>query len=146
MDGTQALALVAKLVAGRDKTRAQVEQALERKGCTPDVVRETIERARALGYLDDARVAARLAGAALEDGWVGEALEARLLTKGLDEAAVTAGIARAREELAFDDEAAARRLIGARRLTGAKAARLLASHGFDEDLVARLVGTEGADG
>ena len=65
MNSDEALAHVAKLVAGRDKTVAQVQQALERKGCTPDLIDATVQRARTLGYLDDARVAVRFASASL---------------------------------------------------------------------------------
>lgn len=142
----EALAHVAKLVAGRDKTVAQVRQALERKGCAGELIEATVQRARALGYLDDARVAVRFASAALSDGWVGEALVAKLEAKGFETRVLDAAIAEARRALSFDDTASARRLLAKKKGDGVKAARFLASRGYSHELIERLVGTLGADG
>lgn len=146
VNSDEALAHVAKLVAGRDKTVVQVQQALERKGCTPDLIDATVQRARTLGYLDDARVAVRFASDALSDGWVGEALFAKLEAKGLEPKVLEGAIDQARHALNFDDVAAARQLLAKKRVDGVKAARFLASRGYSHELIERLVGTLGADG
>lgn len=139
---TDALSLATKLISGRDKTTAQVREALERKGFAREEIDSAIQRCRELKYLDDARVAKRVAIEALEDGWVGEALLGKLSAKGLDERTARDAIDLAREELGFVDRSAAMDLLKKRKLEGAKAARFLASRGFSEDLVEQLVGSE----
>lgn len=128
-----------RLLASRDKTRAQVVQGLERRGYTPEEVRAAVERAQALGYLDDRRVAQRKARAELVGGWAGDALLGRLTQAGLPESLSREAIAEAAQELGWSPLDAARGLLTARHLTGARAARFLASRGFDEDVVERLV-------
>lgn len=137
-----AFAHATKLISGRDKTAAQVREALERKGFSRDEIDAAIERCRELKYLDDARVAKRLALEALNDGWVGDALLGKLSSKGLDERTAHDAIMLAREELGFVDRSVAMGLLTKRKLEGAKAARFLASRGFPEELVEQLVGSE----
>jgi regulatory protein len=134
-----ALSQATRLLASTDKTRAQLVAALERKGYPPAEIDEAIARAQALGYLDDARVARKKAQAELRAGWAGDALLARLTGAGLDEALARSAVAEAISEAGWVALEAARALMGARRLTGAKAARFLASRGFEEDVVERLV-------
>lgn len=134
-----ALAHATKLISGRDKTAEQVRGALERKGFARDVIEGALARCRELGYLDDARVAKRLALDALFDGWVGEALLFKLTAKGLDERVAREAIEAAREERGVSDRSAAMTLLQQRKLTGPKAARFLASRGFAEELVEELV-------
>lgn len=136
-----ALLVATKLLAGRDKTSAQLAAALERKGYDAPIIAQTIERAKALRYLDDARVATRLALDELRAGWAGEALHARLTNKGLDDALVSEACAAAIAELGWVELDVARSLITKRKLEGAKAARFLGSRGFSEDVVERLVGS-----
>lgn len=112
---TDAFALATKLISGRDKTTAQVREALERKGFARD---------------------------GLEEGWVGDALLGKLTARGLDERTATEAISAAREELGFVDRSAAMALLRKRKLEGAKAARFLASRGFSEELVEQLIGSE----
>ena len=130
-----------KLLAGRDKTSAQLAAALQRKGHDSATITQTIERAKALKYLDDARVAARLALDELRGGWAGEALHARLTSKGLDDALVSEACASAITELGWVELDAARSLMTKRKLEGAKAARFLGGRGFSADVVERLVGS-----
>jgi regulatory protein len=136
---SEAFTHATKLISGRDKTTAQVREALERKGFQRDELEAALERCRELGYLDDARVAKRLALDALDDGWVGDALVGKLTAKGLDEKVAHDAIALAREERGFSDRSAAMTLLQKRKLSGAKAARFLASRGFAEELVEQLV-------
>jgi regulatory protein len=136
-----ALSVVTKLLSGRDKTRAQLHAALERKGFGPEEIDAALERARSLGYLDDARVAKRRALAELTAGWAGEALRARLEAVGVEGHTAQAAIDEAIAELGWRDLEAARRLLAVKKATGAKAARFLSSRGFSDDVVERLVGS-----
>ncbi len=133
--------MVTKLLSGRDKTRAQLHAALERKGFTPEEITAALERAKSLGYLDDARVAKRRALAELSAGWAGEALRARLEATGVEPHTAQAAIDEAIAELGWRDLEAARRLLAVKKATGAKAARFLSSRGFSDDVVERLVGS-----
>lgn len=139
---TDAFALATKLISGRDKTTAQVREALERKGFAREDIDSALQRCRDLKYLDDARVAKQRARDGLEEGWVGDALLGKLTARGLDERTATEAISAAREELGFVDRSAAMALLRKRKLEGAKAARFLASRGFSEELVEQLIGSE----
>jgi regulatory protein len=136
---TDALTQATKLLAGRDKTRAQLLAALLQRGYPEDEARAALERAQALGYLDDRRVADRRAREGLDDGWAGEALVARLVASGLEESQAQAAVREAIAASGWSAPEAARALVAKRKLDGAKAARDLASRGFDEDLIERLV-------
>lgn len=132
-----ALTQLTKLLAGREKTRAQARADLEKRDFSAPDIDAAIARATELGYLDDARVAKRLAVAALRDGWAGEVLHARLTSKGIDEATASRATQDAIDELAWREPAAAEVLVKKRHLDGVKAARFLASRGFSEDLCNR---------
>lgn len=134
-----ALDVATKLLAGRDKTRAQVQAALERKGFSAAAIDEACARLLALGYLDDARVATRRAREALEGGYAPPAIVQRLLGAGVDEATARAAIDETVSALGWDALRAAEALVQRRGLTGAKAARFLASRGFDEETVVRVL-------
>lgn len=138
-----ALTQVTRLLASTDKTRAQLEAALGRRGYAQEEVDQALRRASSLGYLDDGRVAQRKARADLEAGWAGEPLLARLLATGLEEATGRKAIKAAIAEAGWSPLTAARALVATRKLGGAKAARFLASRGFEEDVVERVIGTGG---
>lgn len=133
-----ALTQLTKLLAGREKTTAQARAELEKRAFTAAEIEAAISRATELRYLDDARVARRLAVAALRDGWVGEVLHARLTAKGLDERTSCQAISDAITELEWKEGPAAEALVKKRNLAGVKAARFLASRGFSEDLCNRF--------
>ncbi|MDP1821959.1 MAG: RecX family transcriptional regulator [Archangium sp.] len=140
-----ALTQATRLLASTDKTAAQLIAALARRGHSQVEIDGALERARALGYLDDRRVAAKKAKDDLRAGWVGEALLARLTATGLDEAVARSAVKDAIAESGWSALDAARRLVTARKLTGAKAARFLASRGFEEDVVERVIGSGGGE-
>ncbi|MGV3621998.1 MAG: regulatory protein RecX [Archangium sp.] len=133
-----ALTQVTKLLAGREKTRAQLHADLVRRGFDDKDIDTALERAKELGYLDDSRVARRTAVASLRDGWVGDALIARLQSKGIDEATAREALEDAITELSWKEADAAKVLLKKRNLDGVKAARFLASRGFSEDVVNRV--------
>jgi len=133
-----ALDAAVKLLSGRDKSRAQLEAALVRKGHTAEDIREAIERCLCLRYLDDARAALDLARKLYAEDRSSHDVARRLEARGFDPAVA--------EAIPHDDLAAAQRLLKSRGLDGVKAARLLMSRGFDEGLLTSLVDvTEGGE-
>ena len=120
-----------KLLAGREKSRAQLEAALVLRGHTVKEISDALERCAELGYLDDRRAATDLARRLFAEGRSLVDVERRLEAKGLEPQ-----VAR---QLGHDDLAAARQLLKSKRVSGVKAARLLLSRGFEEELVATLV-------
>lgn len=131
-----------RLLAGRERTQAELVAGLEARGYAPDEVAGAVARARALGYLDEVAVAQRRAAAALDDGWAPEAALARLLAGGVDEATARGAVAAAQAEAGWEAVGAARRLLARKGHRGPRAARLLVSRGFDEGVIARVVGRE----
>ena len=138
-----AFARGAKLLAGRDKTTATVRADLSRRGYAPGEIDAAVERLTALGYLDDARWAASRARRELEAGWGEAGVLARLVAAGLDERLARQAVADAVGELGWSARAAAEALLRQRRLEGARAARFLASRGFEPELVEQLLGEPG---
>ncbi len=136
-----ALTQITRLLAATDKTRAQLITALERRGYPQSEIDGAVERARALGYLDDTRVAQRKARGELQAGWAGEALLGRLLAAGLEESTARTAVKEAIAESGWTPLNAARALVASRKIEGAKAARFLASRGYEEEVVERVIGT-----
>lgn len=127
------------LLAVRERTREELSGALLSRGYEPAEVNAALERVKALGYLDDARVASARAGRLLSQGNSRAEVTRKLLVQGVEEALATATVQREAEASGQNDEAVARALLSARRLTGPRAARFLARRGFDEELIGRLV-------
>jgi SOS response regulatory protein OraA/RecX len=128
------------LLSQRERTRAGLEAALLAKGHPEAEVRDALERVARLGYLDDAKVAKARARRELAQGRSRADVARRLVAHGVDEALAVAATNEVAEDVAQDDETAARKLVAQRRLTGAKAARLLAARGFDEALIRKVTG------
>lgn len=135
-----AFAHAVTLLASRERTREGLRAALLAKGHDEAEVEAALTRAAQLGYLDDAKVAQARARRDLARGRSRADVARRLATHGVDETVAAAATRAAAEEVGHDDEASARALLAKRRLTGVKAARLLAARGFDEALVRRLTG------
>ncbi len=135
-----ALTQITRLLASTDKTRAQLIAALERRAYPQSEIDAAVERAQALGYLDDARVAQRKARAELQAGWAGDALLGRLLAAGLEEPTARTALQEAIAESGWSALAAARQVVRSRKIAGVKAARFLASRGYEEDVVERVIG------
>jgi regulatory protein len=130
------------LLGRRERTAAALRAALLSKGHPEEEVDAALERVRELGYLDDARVAQARARRELPEGRSRADVARRLVAHGVGADVAEQAAEDAAHELGHDDEAAARALIARRRLTGVKAARLLASRGFDEALIRRVTGLE----
>jgi SOS response regulatory protein OraA/RecX len=131
-----------KLLSGRDKPLARLRVELERREFSASEIDSAVERLLALGYLDDARLAARWAAEALADGWAPEGAVGRLMGRGLDEALARRAIAQATHAAGWREREAAAALLAKRGLSGPRGARLLLSRGFQEDVVRECVGDE----
>ena len=140
-----ALTQATKLLASTDKTRAQLVAALTKRGYPAEEIDSALERATALGYLDDARVAKRRAQEQLRLGWAGEALLARLVGGGLPEALAARAVKEAIALAGWSALWAARGLVAQRKLSGARAGRFLSSRGFEEDVVEQVIGSGGVE-
>jgi len=156
---SDALGYVLRLLRVRGRTRRELELALERRGFGPPVRARVLRRVEELGYVDDARWALARATSLLEQRRLApQAVERRLLAAGVAEQDARAAVARACEDAGFEPVEAARRLLASRLPPGrlstqerARAARLLASRGFSEDVVETVLGeasveTPGEDG
>jgi SOS response regulatory protein OraA/RecX len=126
-----ALDAALKLLGGREKSVAQLEAALVMRGHTAQEIRLAISRCTELGYLDDARAGLDLARRLFAEGRSKHDVQRRLESKGFDPAVA--------ETLPHDERAAAQQLLKSKRVSGVKAARLLLSRGFEEELVSTLV-------
>jgi SOS response regulatory protein OraA/RecX len=129
-----------RLLKGRSKSRARLEQALLQRGHPKAEVEQALARLVELKYLSDERHSEAKARSALASGRSLADVQRRLEAEGVEPAIAAQAARRAADEAGYDEVAAAKRLLGKRRLTGAKAARFLASRGFSEELIERLVG------
>ncbi len=151
-DPTSATAHAVKLLSVRARTRQELELALQRRGYSDRARKAALARVAELGYLDDAAYARSRASALLSEGkYAPGGVVRRLVARGVGEAQARAAVAEAAREAKAPREVAVelltRRGLWGRKLSSAergKAARLLASRGFDEHLVEGLLG-EGLD-
>ncbi len=123
----------------REKTRAALSALLTARGFAEDEVQAALERLEALGYLNEGRALSSRARAMLAVGRSRAHVVARLVEEGADEARAAQAVEDVSSERGQSDEQVARALLVRRRLVGAKAARFLASRGFDEALIRALV-------
>ncbi len=146
---SDAFAYVLRLLRARGRTRREIDLALERRGFGAPVRSRVLRRLEELGYVDDARWALARATSLLEQRRLApQAVEGRLRAAGVPEQDARAAVARACEDTGFEPVEAARRLLASRlppqgRLSPkelGRAARLLASRGFSEDVVDAVLG------
>ena len=122
----------------RDHSARTLDERLERRGVAPaerEAALETLERA---GLVDDVRFAGGRARTLAERGWGDTAIRADLERQGLAGGAVAEAV----EALEPEHERA--REHGARRGGGLRAARWLASRGFDAEALESLVAEDGS--
>ena len=121
----------------RDRTAAELDARLERRGVGSAERQETLEQLDRLGYLDDGRFAhhraAELAGRGSGDALIRHDLEERGVLPELVESAIGA---------LLPERERARRLVEERGAT-AKTARFLASRGFGDDALEGIVAEHG---
>jgi SOS response regulatory protein OraA/RecX len=122
----------------RDHSVRTLDERLERRGVAPaerEAALETLERA---GLVDDARFAGGRACTLAERGWGDAAIRADLERQGLAGSAVAEALEALKPELERARE------HGARRGGGPRAARWLASRGFDAEALESLVAEDGS--
>jgi regulatory protein len=141
-----AMAVCLRLLTAAPRTRAQLEEALHRRGIPPGAVEAVMERLIRAGLIDDAAFAqAWVESRHYSRGLARRALSAELRQRGVDEDNVQDAVAELSPE---QEEAAARRMVAAklaatrgrplptrmRRLMG-----LLARKGYPPGLAYRVV-------
>ena len=125
----EALAAATRALARRDYSERGLRERLIRAGVEPGPLEEAITELREVGLLDDERFAGRRARALAERGKGNAAIRVDLRRNGIDAELVEDALA----ELEPERERAAR--IVSRRGSSPKTARLLASRGFDREVV-----------
>jgi regulatory protein len=129
----EALAVATRALARREHSRRSLRERLLRARVSTEEADEVVEELLRLGLLDDGRFARERARVLAERGKGDAAIRFELDREGVDDAKIEAALA------ALDPERErAARLVVRRGATPATA-RLLASRGFDEDVVAALV-------
>ena len=132
-----------RFAGARVHSAEEVRSYLRRRSVTPSEAACAVAACRARGLVDDRACARLWAEHWVRQGYAWAAIRAKLAAKGLSEAVIEqAAGARGTP----DAEAARARTLLAKRLRAAagvrarmRAARLLASHGFDEDLITQVL-------
>ena len=132
-----------RYLAQFDRTAAQVERFLTRKGASSAQAKQILSRLSTLRYLDDRAYAARWIETTLARRPMAvERLKSELLARGLSEAVAAEMISKGME--AVDEEALARRAVllqsrQGRRFLPQRVAGLLRRRGFAEDTIERII-------
>ncbi len=87
-----------RILSRRDHTRKELAVKLRQKGFDRSAVAGALDRCRELGYLDDAKTAAIIAGHLAESGYGTLRVRQTLGQKGLDDAAIEQALARCGDE------------------------------------------------
>ncbi len=144
-----ARAICLRLLTQRARSRSELADALARRGVPDDAATTVLDRFTEVGLIDDAALAASLAGSQhRERGLARRAVAAKLRQRGLDDEAVGAALAGidADSERSRAQELVARRRramsglppeVQARRLIG-----LLARKGYGPGMAAEVVRAE----
>jgi regulatory protein len=125
-----------RALRARDRTAAELDARLERRGVHASERAEALATLQRIGYVDDARLARTRAEALAERGSGNALIRHDLERRGIAAELVAAALA----ELESEHERAAR--IVQRRGPGAKTARYLASRGFGEDVLEAAVAAQ----
>lgn len=150
LDEDAAEALARRLLATRDRSRAELTRRLLRAGAPAGVAARVAAGAASRGWADDSRLADSLVRRSLERGYGGRRLSADLRARGVDREVAAEALREAESRRVEALSRAAERLLG-RRTAGpldAAAARRLAAalrrRGFGSaeirDLVRHLAG------
>jgi regulatory protein len=141
LDHDQAMTVAFRLLARRARSESEVASALDEAGASRRLARGVLGRLRALGYLDDRKLAAECAERCKDRGFGSLRIQHQLRKLEIDERIVEHAALDGREERAL-----ARRLLagrfGAKELgdprTAARAARFLAGRGFPAEVIDSL--------
>jgi regulatory protein len=129
-----AFAVAQRALARRELSERELRERLARAGTEPAAADEALESLRRVGLVDDERFAAERARVLAERGKGDAAIRFDLERRGVDSDLVERVLAGLEPE-----RARAERLVS-KRGTGPRTARLLASRGFGEELIALAVG------
>ena len=101
------------ILSRRDRSEAELALKLRHKGVGEDEIQTVVARLRELGYLNDRRLAERIAESALADGrMAGPRLGRELLRRGIPRDLAAEAMARASE--GYDSREAVRELLAAK--------------------------------
>jgi regulatory protein len=134
-DREQPLELAGRALVHRDKSVAELDAELARRGVRAEDREAAVERLTELGYVDDARFARSRAAALAERGHGDAAIVFDLERRGIDSETVADALG----ELEPEAERASR-LVAASGDQPAKAARRLAAKGFSAEAIGSAVG------
>ncbi len=137
-----ALQHAVKLLAGRDKSELALRIALEKKQYAAGEIEQAIAKLKTLKYLDETRFAQGKIKEALASGKTPAGIRQKLEAEGVASQIIDQALA----AHPFDPLAAARAALAKKKATGVKAARFLASRGFDDEVIRALVPLNEPDG
>ena len=133
-----------RYLARFDRTTAQVQSFLTRKGASAAQAKHTISRLCTLRYLDDRAFAERWIEMTLSRRPMGrERLENELLVRGISKSVAEEVIRHGMRGI--DEETLARRAVGLERRRGQRllprqTVSLLRRRGFEEETIERIIG------
>ncbi len=135
------MSLAFRLLARRGRSESEIASALDEAGASRRLARRVLGRLRALGYVDDRKLAAECVDRCKNRGFGSLRIQDQLRRLGIDERIVERAALDGREERAL-----ARRLLAERfganeladRPTAARAARFLAGRGFPAEVIDSL--------
>jgi SOS response regulatory protein OraA/RecX len=133
----EALAAAAGALRHRDHSAQSLDGKLEQRGVAPVQRDSALDALGRAGLVDDARFAAGRARSLAERGWGDAAIRVDLERHGLVGEPVREAIG------ALEPERERARVHASRRGGGPRAARWLASRGFDADVLEGLVAEDG---
>jgi regulatory protein len=133
--------LAFRLLSQRARSESEIAAALERAGASRRLVRAVLGRLRALGYVDDRKLAAEWIERGKQRGLGSLRIQDQLRRLDVDEGIVESATLGGREERAL-----ARRILAERfgaedladRRVAARAARFLAGRGFPAEVIDSL--------
>src|SRR5512146_1735273 len=132
--------VAAQALRHRDRSRRQIEERLVRAGVQDDRRADALDALERIGYVDDARFAARRAESLADRGYGDEAIRAFLAADGIAPELVGRAVGALQPEAERAAELVAS--LGASPRTAARLAR----KGFGEDAVEAAAGQFATDG
>jgi regulatory protein len=123
-----------RLLSARERTAADLRARLARKGFPPLAIEASLERAVALGYVDDRRTALAKASKLFARGLPQAAIRDRLREAGVGAVTLDEVMSEAPSEIDLARTAMTRR-FRSRLPPAERVARYLAGKGFEPDLV-----------
>lgn len=119
-----------------DRTEAELRERLAQRGHEASAIETAIARLREVGYVNDDRLAGRIAESAASERLEGrEKIRWRLEGRGLDDGLVESHVTHLDEGSEVDRAKQAVQRRFRNEVDAARMARFLATRGFDEDVI-----------